>query len=398
MNFIFKLSIKEMIRNKLKVIIAIIVSLILFMSAFTLCNIATALPSNFHNYYESFMNDSIGVYVMNADEALYKNSANYFTEFRIESDKACVNFSLKNGELEQLPYEEKDIDGSIYTTLFNNILLDKNLHEATWYSSYFTQGTAWKDFNEEGIWLADFAAEQLQVKVGDTIEYSFNNALIKLKVNGIFDSEKLQNELSKKNGSKVNKYISFINEVSARKILFESKTQFEAYGVVGKINKLYQVYNSLSKSYSLSEGAAFGLVKQVKNAEVICYIVGIIMMIGGIVILLNFINMIMSSNKKHISLMRILGAKTFKIIFSYYILFMFLISIVCLISWATLPLYNYIVSVYCAGMGYPFSIGINYAVVMSVFGACYLITTLVMLIKWQIMEATTPGQNILEED
>lgn len=400
MNFIWKLSVKELIRNKFKVIIATIVSLILFMSAFTLCNIATALPSNFYNYYESFMNDTIGVHINNADENLYKNYSQYFTEFDINVSDALENFVLKNnlGE-EQKPYKEEIVDDSVYITSYSNILLTEDSFDSEWYAQFFTpESTMWKTFDEDGIWLAQFVADNLNLRVGDKVLYRFNNAEIKLKVLGLFDSKKLQKELFYQNGSSVSEYISFVTENSAKKILFESNTPFSAYGVVGKIDKLYDTYNALSKKYSLDEGTAFALIKEVKNAEVICYIVGVIMMIGGIIILLNFINMIISTNSKHISLMRILGAKTFKIMCAYYLVFLLIISVVCLISWASLPLYNLIVSNYCAGIGYPFTIGINYAMVFSLFAVCYFIITILMIVKWQILENTTPNQNMLEED
>ena len=55
-------------------------------------------------------------------------------------------------------------------------------------------------------------------------------------------------------------------------------------------------------------------------------------------------------------------------------------------------------SLYCTGLGYPFAIGINYWVVVGVFGICYLITTALMLVKWAIMDKTAPNSSILEED
>ena len=189
-----------------------------------------------------------------------------------------------------------------------------------------------------------------------------------------------------------------MTELSAKKILFESNTSFNAYGVVGKIDKLYEVYNTLYKDYSLSEGTAFAMIAQVKNTQVICMIVGVIMIICGIIIMLNFINMIISQNIKHISLLRILGTDTFRIMAAYFMIFILLITIVCVVSWMTLPLYNYFVSLYCAYIGYPFAIGINYWVVLGVFGICYLIIISLMLVKWLIMEKTAPSRNISEED
>ncbi len=401
MNFTIKLAISELIKNKIKVLIAIIVTLILFMSAFTLCNIATALPSNFYNYYEEYMHDTIGVHISNADKELYENSSKYFISFTAEMDIACKNYSLIYGDKEQMPYDEEEIMGSVVTKYYNNILLSENEHNPEIYSQFFDGencGEVWS-FDKEGIWLSDEAALKLGIEVGNILNYKFGSEIIELKVQGIFNSKKLKDYVVSQSGSNlVNDYLCFLTELSAKKILFESNTSFNAYGVVGKIDKLYEVYNTLYKDYSLSEGTAFAMIAQVKNTQVICMIVGVIMIICGIIIMLNFINMIISQNIKHISLLRILGTDTFRIMTAYFMIFILLITIVCVVSWMTLPLYNYFVSLYCAYIGYPFTIGINYWVVLGVFGICYLIIISLMLVKWLIMEKTAPSRNISEED
>lgn len=401
MNFTIKLAISELIKNKIKVLIAIIVTLILFMSAFTLCNIATALPSNFYNYYEEYMHDTIGVHISNADKELYENSSKYFISFTAEMDIACKNYSLIYGDKEQMPYDEQEIMGSVVTKYYNNILLSENEHNPEIYSQFFDGencGEVWS-FDKEGIWLSDKAALKLGIEVGNILNYKFGSEIIELEVQGIFNSTKLKDYVVSQSGSNlVNDYLCFLTELSAKKILFESNTSFNAYGVVGKIDKLYEVYNTLYKDYSLSEGTAFAMIAQVKNTQVICMIVGVIMIICGIIIMLNFINMIISQNIKHISLLRILGTDTFRIMAAYFMIFILLITIVCVVSWMTLPLYNYFVSLYCAYIGYPFTIGINYWVVLGVFGICYLIIISLMLVKWLIMEKTAPSRNISEED
>lgn len=401
MNFTIKLAISELIKNKIKVLIAIIVTLILFMSAFTLCNIATALPSNFYNYYEEYIHDTIGVHISNADKELYENSSKYFISFTAEMDIACKNYSLIYGDKEQMPYDEQEIMGSVVTKYYNNILLSENEHNPEIYSQFFDGencGEVWS-FDKEGIWLSDKAALKLGIEVGNILNYKFGSEIIELEVQGIFNSTKLKDYVVSQSGSNlVNDYLCFLTELSAKKILFESNTSFNAYGVVGKIDKLYEVYNTLYKDYSLSEGTAFAMIAQVKNTQVICMIVGIIMIICGIIIMLNFINMIISQNIKHISLLRILGTDTFRIMAAYFMIFILLITIVCVVSWMTLPLYNYFVSLYCAYIGYPFAIGINYWVVLGVFGICYLIIISLMLVKWLIMEKTAPSRNISEED
>jgi len=394
MNFTLKLALSEIVKNKSKVLIAIIVTLILFMSAFTLCNISTALPKNFYNYYEEYMHDTIGVYINNADQSLYENKDKYFVEFMPQLDVACRNYSLIFNGVEQLPYDDYlDNYGEIVTNYYNNILLNSD-YDPEIYKRFFDTTNA----DNGNVWKNTFDGNYSN-QPKNFIDYKLNGVVIKLKVNGIFDGESLRNYIVEKTGSNmINDYLCFITETSAKQILFESKSTFKAYGVVGKIDKLYDVYNTLHGKYSLSEGTAFSLIAQVKNSQIICMIVGVIMIICGIVILLNFINMILSQNIKHISLLRILGMDTFKIMTAYYLIFLLLITIVCVVSWMTLPLYNYFVSLYCTGLGYPFAIGINYWVVVGVFGICYLITTALMLVKWAIMDKTAPNSSILEED
>lgn len=415
MNFTLKLSLSEVIKNKSKVLIAIIVTLILFMSAFALCNISAALPENFYGYYEEYMPGTIGISIVNADANLYNNSNRYFEQFTPDFSKACNNFSLIFEGEEQLPYsEETDNDGNIISTkYFNNVLLESgNIdYDAENYQTFFDRvnggsGSVWdSEKTQEGIWISDIAATNLFANktfdevIGQSLQYKFGKYLIELEVKGIFNGKMLKQYVMDQSGSYIiNDYLCFITETSAKKILFESNTTFNAYGVVGKIDKLYDVYNDLHNRYSLSEGAAFGLISHVKNAQVICMIVGVIMIVCGIIIMLNFINMIISQNIKHISLLRILGTSTFRIMMAYYIIFVLMVTIVCIISWMTLPLYNYFVSLYCAGLGYPFTTGINYLVVLGVFGICYLIITLVMLVKWRVLDNTSPARNIAEED
>lgn len=419
MNFTLKLSLSEIVKNKSKVLIAIIVTLILFMSAFTLCNISTALPENFYGYYEEYMPGTIGIMITNADEDLYNKKNDYFVEFTPSFSKACTNYSLIFDGREQVSYEEeKDENGNIFATnYFNNILLSKDVGEyaAETYERFFAPelggcGSVWDgEYSTEGIWISDEAAkyfvkdndiyQNAENLIGQNLQYNYSNHLIDLEIIGIFNSAELKKYIMEQSGSYlINDYLCFITESSAKKILFESDSTFNAYGVVGKIDKLYNVYNTLYGKYSLSEGTAFALISRVKNAQVICMTVGVIMIVCGIIIMLNFINMIISQNIKHISLLRILGTSTFKIMMAYLLIFLLMITIVCVISWMTLPLYNYFVSIYCAGLGYTFSIGINYWVVLGVFAICYAITSLIMLVKWQILEGTAPSRNIAEED
>ncbi len=341
------------------------------------------------------------MHISNADKELYENSSKYFISFTAEMDIACKNYSLIYGDKEQMPYDEQEIMGSVVTKYYNNVLLSENEHNPEIYSQFFDGencGEVWS-FDKEGIWLSDKAALKLGIEVGNILNYKFGSEIIELEVQGIFNSTKLKDYVVSQSGSNlVNDYLCFLTELSAKKILFESNTSFNAYGVVGKIDKLYEVYNTLYKDYSLSEGTAFAMIAQVKNTQVICMIVGVIMIICGIIIMLNFINMIISQNIKHISLLRILGTDTFRIMAAYFMIFILLITIVCVVSWMTLPLYNYFVSLYCAYIGYPFAIGINYWVVLGVFGICYLIIISLMLVKWLIMEKTAPSRNISEED
>lgn len=407
MNFTLKLSLSEVVKNKFKFLIAIVVTLILFMSAFALCNISTAIPHNFFNYYESYMNDSIGVYIYDADRELFDNSEQFFVKFEPFYNEACSDFTLSyEGRVQPSYKEEMDEEGITHVTFFASVLVDEenaDNYAPDIYEQFFAEevggsGSVW-ELSQEGIWISDVVAQNIGVAVGDIMQYNYGGASIDLEVKGIYSDKALMEYLKEQYANDyIVDRICHVTVPSCQKILFDSNSTFGAYGVIGKIDKLYDTYFTLSQSYAVEEGVIFDMIKEVKNAQIICMIVGVIMIICGIVIMLNFISMVISQNIKHISLLRVLGTSTFRIMMAYTLIFMAMISIVCLISWMTLPLYNYIISLYCSSMGYTFSLGINYWVVAGVFALCYLVTGIIMSIKWKVMQNTPPNVYLLEED
>ena len=398
MYFSFKMMLREIKRNKSKVCIAFVVSLILFMSAFTLCNVASALPYNFYNYYEDYFPDTIGIKIHNADEKLYNNKDTYFIDTTVNWNEVYNGVKLENlardksvtssvveddGEtitIQTLKASVIDLDfDDMFAEDMKNVLIDG--------------GEIWTtDENVNGIWISDYVSNILDVSTGDSVMFTVEDDSTLLKVNGVI-SNKLYGELIDDGP-----VFAFMHSPQARKIMFDFDMSFYMYGNVLKVNDIFSVYNALDGDYSLSDSVAMDMVSKVKNAEIICGIIGGIMLIGGIVILLNFISMFISSNIKHIGVMRMLGAKTKYITLAYYMIFMLLVTAVSLVSWSLLPLYNFILSAYCASIGYPFTLGINYGLVFGLFAVVYILVTLVMLIKGYMMNRLSPNQVIMEDD
>ncbi len=400
MYFSFKFMLREAKRNWLKIVIAIVVTLILFMSAFTLTNIASALPSNFYNYYENYYPDAIGVDISNADQELYDNYGKYFIDYSASWDNAFKGVKLTDmtGEKILLPSIIEEVDNSIIHTTLLMAFIDPKVNEM------FTDemadviindgaGKVWTAEEEEGIWISDYVADALGVIAGENVKYLVNEKTYEIKINGVIDNAKYSTVM----GANLPIFL-FMHKSQAREIIFATDMTFKMFGNVEKVDHIFDVYNALDEKYILSETAAMDMVAKVKNAEIICGIIGAIMLVGGIVILLNFISMFISSNIKNIGVMRMLGAKTRNITFAYYMIFMIIVTIVCLVSWSVLPLYNFIVSAYCASIGYPFSIGINYGLVAGLFIAVYIAVTLIMLLKGHLMNRLSPNQIIKEDD
>ena len=398
MYFSFKLMIREIKRNKSKVCIAIVVALILFMSAFTLCNVASALPNNFYNYYQEYFPETIGIKVHNADKQLYDAKDNYFINTTVGWDEVYDGVMLENTARDKSVMPsiiEEDGDNISIQILDTNIInvLDEDMFVDEMKDVIIDGGSVWNtDQSTLGIWISDYVADGLGVSAGDDVIYTINQKTLQVPVVGVINNE-LFCELTDKDP-----VYAFMHTEQAKQILFNFDMSFFMYGNVEKVDDIFSVYNALSNNYSMSDSVAMDMVSKVKNAEIICGIIGGIMLIGGIVILLNFISMFVSSNIKHIGVMRMLGAKTKNITLAYYMIFIAIVTIVSLVSWSMLPLYNFIVSTYCSSIGYPFTIGINYGLVFGLFAVVYILVTGVMLIKGHMMNKMSPNQVLQEDD
>lgn len=403
MKFSLSLAWKEMKRNSFKVIIAGIVALILFMSAFTLCNIASALPENFYNHYEENFNDALIITISNGDDNLLKNRNNYFVESSLAVENAFDSFKFIKDDKEFLNYNTYEEGGNSYVHFYNAVILDKNdsTFKLKYLEPYLIEGASWETFEEEGIWLADIVAEALNVTIEDKITYSckvndeYHDTIVNIE--GIFDYDKALSEL--KSGRK--KYpvdLFYLNMNKAEEIYINSHTTYYITGRLNSVRNLFDTYTLLSRNYSLNDSVVVDMVKSVKNAEIICGIIGAILLIGGLVVVMNFISMFISSNRKNIGLMRAMGAKSSKITMAYYIIFAIIILIVCILCWALLPLYNFIVTTYCISVGYNFVIGINYYVVLGLFLIAYIIMTLMMVFENYRLNKLSPTKVLKEED
>ena len=249
MNFTLKLSLSEIVKNKSKVLIAIIVTLILFMSAFTLCNIATALPNNFYRYYEEYMPDTIGIWISNADEDLYNNSEKYFEEFEANFGVACNINTLGYNSVKMLPYEDVlDEEGNLdYTIYYNTSVLYPDCLEVQnidIYREFFIDGEIWNPEKEElGIWISDFVVEKFEkegaiIAVNDYIDYDFNGTTIKLQVKGIYDEEALRNYIASNIGinfESLSKYTFYISVPSAKRFCLIARLVFPPMVLWGKL-------------------------------------------------------------------------------------------------------------------------------------------------------------------
>ena len=395
MNFSLKLMLSEAKRNKSKIVIAIVVSLILFMSAFTLCNIASALPSNFYTYYEEYFPETIGVQVHNADKQLYDERSDYFIDVTSDWKEVWSGVQLENEARDKviMPSIIDDSGETIIVTTLDTLVIDVQSDEIFSDEMLATveagNGVPWTTEQQDGIWISDYVAG---AQVGDSIMYTIGDNSIPIIINGIITDELYSNA---NDGSQV---FAFIHEEQAKDIIFSFDMSFYMYGNVAKVADIFAVYTSLDGDYSLSDSIAMDMVSKVKTAEAICGIIGGLMLVGGLVILLNFISMFISSNIQHIGVMRMLGAKTKYITLAYYFIFMLIVTIVSIISWAALPLYNFLVSMYCASIGYPFVIGINYGLVSGLFVIVYGLVTAMMLIKGHSMNRLSPNEIVKEDD
>ena len=406
MKLVFKLLSRELRHNKGKVTVALIVVLILYMSAFTLCNVAQALPYNFYRYYEEYNPDMISINISDADSKLYYDKDKYFTKVSVDFSGVFDDYFLYSEDLSNkyLPYYENGDYGKIYYNAFifddkDEVFTSKNLT-----LDFISKGSVPSEENKNGVWIDEsiatvFGIVDFDVENPPIINFATSeDKYTPIEILGIYDGEKYSEYLYKHFGYNSTKIIMLMYDKTAGEIMFKLGETFSMQGYIGKVDDVFNVYTTLSPSYNLEAKTIFDMVSKVKNSEFICTIIGTFMLLGGLVIMLNFVSILISSNIKNIGLLRILGAKTKHIVLAYYFIFLILITIVCVISWSLLPLYNVFVGMYCTSIGYPFTISIDYLLVMSLFLASYVLITLLMAIKYVKLNAMYPTDIINEED
>lgn len=415
MRFIRTFFVNEFKRNIAKILLSIVITLILFMSAFTLCNLASALPSNFYNYYEEYYKDDITISVRDADKALWDKVPEYFDDYKLNSnvenwqyfnygDKKC------SSKLQISPSQEKFLHGMAVDSKIKFFTETDKLrfweNSINWNDEIEIDETYYAPFTQRGVWLSNVIANELGITSDDLIahnELEFeilgeNNKTytFAMRILGVYYYDEASENLPVRDLE----YLSYfyMNTVEMDSIYLETHSKYKVIGSLNNVEDLYELYNYLGRSYELDESYVMDMVTSVKNAEIICGIIGAIMLIGGLIIMLNFLSMFISSNAKNIGLYCALGTRQIIITLAYLLIFFIMISVACAISWSVLPIYNVIVEAYCASVGYEFSISINYGVIASLFAGAYAATGILMVCKHWWMKKTMPTTLLKEED
>lgn len=408
----WKIAVKEMARNKMRLLVACLISLILFLAAFILINLSYSLPVNFYKYYEEFFPSDLTLEVTDADRALIDKSAIYFDRITIENGFIKEKFKLTFGD-KTFTYlnrgDEADNPNvvhkykSAYTSEVNLDELFKN--EKISRENFLTKGALWEDDNIESnaIWLSDKVAIALgisdintngeAVKINLALDIKNDNDYVSdvYAVIGIYSYD----EYLKINSSPP---VIFMTEEKANEIYFANFTTYNIIGHVGNVSRLYDIYNSLIKNYSLADSVQVDMLIAVKNAEAICAIIGVCMLIGGLIVLMNFISMFISTNRKGIGLITALGARSASVTIGYGIIFAFMLLVIGLITLIIIPSVNLSISKFIFYIGYNFEITTNYWLLLGLYIISNIGMVLIMLYENVRIKRLTPIEELKEED
>lgn len=404
MNFAAKLALRELKRNKVKLIIAIVIALIMFVSAFLLVNLANALPDNFYAFYKDNYAEDMVVNISNADAKLVEKADTFFDNIKLNYQHINEKFYVGNGSNNpEFSYMQTDADGGIDTWKYYKadycdvgVIPDKIKKLG---DSFLLKGSLWdKPSDMYSIWVADVVAERINATIGSKISVVLelsnrepNFAATDFYIAGIYDYALA----SQKDAN----FPVFYTRSDYSQIMY--LTLYDRYsmsGQVKEIDKFYAVYNELNKSYDLSENVVIDMIITVKNSEIICYIIGGAMLLGGMVILLNFIAMLISTNRKNIGVMISLGAKGRHISTGYGLIFAGLIAIVTIIALCLLPTMNALITLYCATIGYTFVIKVNWLLLLGLYLICNINMIIIMWVDKLIIEHSSPIELLNEED
>lgn len=410
----WKIAIKEMARNKIRLLVACLISLILFLAAFILINLSYSLPTNFYKYYEEFFPSDLTLEVTNADQALIDKSSNYFDYISIENDfiKERFELSLGDNSFAYLNKGDEANNPNVVHKYKSAFISDVNLDEffkndKLIQEDFLVKGSLWDDSaitEDNAIWLSDKVANALNIT--EITESNGESIKISLGLDIKNDNDYITDEYAVVGIYSYDEYLKvessppvfFMTENKANEIYFSNFETYKVIGRVGNVSRLYDIYNSLIKEYSLADSVQVDMLIAVKNAEAICAIIGVCMLIGGLIVLMNFISMFISTNRKGIGLMTALGARSASVTIGYGIIFAFMLLVIGLVTLIIIPSVNLSISRFIFFIGYNFEITTNYWLLLGLYLISNIGMVLIMLYENFRIKRLMPIEELKEED
>lgn len=410
----WKISIKEMARNKMRLLVACLISLILFLAAFILINLSYSLPVNFYKYYEEFFPSDLTLEVTNADQALIDKSATYFDHISIENDfiKEKFEISYNNNYFTYLNKGDEADNPNVvhkYKSAFTSEVNVDELFEKNKVNldDFLIKGVLWEETLEiadNAIWLSDKVANALGIS--EITESNGGSIKISLGLDIKNDNDYIRDEYVVIGIYSYDEYLKvessppvfFMTEDKANEIYLTNFETYKVIGRVGDVSRLYDIYNALIKNYTLADSVQVDMLIAVKNAEAICAIIGVCMLIGGLIVLMNFISMFISTNRKGIGLMTALGARSASVTIGYGIIFAFMLLVIGLVTLIIIPSVNLSISKFIFFIGYNFEITTNYWLLLGLYLISNIGMVLIMLYENFRIKRLTPIEELKEED
>lgn len=410
----WKIAIKEMARNKMRLLVACLISLILFLAAFILINLSYSLPVNFYKYYEEFFPSDLTLEVTNADQALIDKSATYFDHISIENDfvKEKFKISYNNNYFTYLNKGDEADNPNVvhkYKSAFTSEVNVDELFEKNKVNldDFLIKGVLWEETLEiadNAIWLSDKVANALGIS--EITESNGGSIKISLGLDIKNDNDYIRDEYVVIGIYSYDEYLKvessppvfFMTEDKANEIYLTNFETYKVIGRVGDVSRLYDIYNALIKNYTLADSVQVDMLIAVKNAEAICAIIGVCMLIGGLIVLMNFISMFISTNRKGIGLMTALGARSASVTIGYGIIFAFMLLVIGLVTLIIIPSVNLSISKFIFFIGYNFEITTNYWLLLGLYLISNIGMVLIMLYENFRIKRLTPIEELKEED
>lgn len=410
----WKIAIKEMARNKIRLLVACLISLILFLAAFILINLSYSLPTNFYKYYEEFFPSDLTLEVTNADQAFIDKSSNYFEYISIENDfiKERFELSLGDNSFAYLNKGDEANNPNVVHKYKSAFISDVNIDEffkndKLTQEDFLVKGSLWDDSaitEDNAIWLSDKVANALGIS--EITESNGESIKISLGLDIKNDNDYITDEYAVVGIYSYDEYLKvessppvfFMTENKANEIYFSNFETYKVIGRVGNVSRLYDIYNSLIKEYALADSVQVDMLIAVKNAEAICAIIGVCMLIGGLIVLMNFISMFISTNRKGIGLMTALGARSASVTIGYGIIFAFMLAVIGLVTLIIIPSVNLSISRFIFFIGYNFEITTNYWLLLGLYLISNIGMVLIMLYENFRIKRLMPIEELKEED